>query len=345
MSDLFPRISLADVDDEPLETTLGGLAYSGLSTLLVAPTGSGKTLLGIRLLLDALRAGSTPVHMDMEVGARGTRRNYLAHGATAKELAAIHYVPMPEATMARAEEFVAAIADEGEDVVLLDKLPDFLRVAGQAENSNDEVSDWVGRFLDPLRDRATVLVIHATGWEGSRSRGASELAFKFDVVWEMKVLQEFDKQRIGRVRLRCAKDRWGDIGVGRTVEYRIGGDGAGRIVVERQGESFEAEAPDDAEGRAAGRVAAWAEMAVAAAKEHAPIEAAAKGMRQLKDLMPSGNDSDKSKGIHLAKDDGRLGFRPGPRGSVEVWWRADEPFAVKRSRSRSESVEPAEVPE
>jgi hypothetical protein len=324
----FPRVDLSAVDDEPLQLDLDGLAYRGLAMAIVAPTGSGKTLFAEWLLIGARRSGRTVAHLDMEIGKRGTARNYRAHGVTPKELRGIHYVEMPEPRMEEAAEFTRAVLDNGEDVALFDKLPDFLRSARLAENSNDDVNEWAGAFLDPLRERCTVVLVHATGWEGNRSRGASELMFKLDVVWELKVAQEFDRHRVGRIRLKCTKDRWGDIGLGRVVEYAIGGDGKGRLVVRRVSDAYEAAVDDgmtDKERRLRQRDDALRRAAVATARQHAPDELHAITKSDLEALI-GGYGRNARDGIALAIADGdpshaRLGSKPNPRGrGVVVWY-------------------------
>lgn len=322
----FPRTSLLDVDDEELELDLDGLAYRGSVIAIVAPTGSGKTLFAERLLLDVVRQDRTPAHFDMEIGGRGTKRNYRAHGATDAEMDRIHYIELPEPRLDEAGEFVRSVIDNGEEVALLDKLPDFLRSAGKAENSNDDISDWAAEFLDPLREKCTVIVLHATGWEGKRMRGASELGFKLDVVWEMSVLEEFDKHRIGRLRLKCTKDRWGDIGTGKVIEYAFGGDGQGAVICQRLGETYES-AVDATDAKERAERAAndlLRRSAAAAARKHAPDEDHAVAKSTLEGLV-GGNATKARKAVDLAIGDvdpshARLGKKPNPKGKGIVVW-------------------------
>ncbi|MFN8520523.1 MAG: hypothetical protein U0667_14290 [Chloroflexota bacterium] len=248
----FPRIDLAAAPDVERELVLHGLFYRGLNNKIVGPTGSGKTLLATRLVLDALRDGEVPVHLDMEIGQGGTKRNYFAHGATAQELADIHYVEFPEPKLDEARDLAQSMLDAGETFALFDKKPDFLRSMTLRENDNDDQSDFYGRLIDPLREKVTTVMLaptgHAYGSEsdaGRRGRGGSESDYKYDAIWQLTVSEPFDLNRVGRIALRCSKDRWGFIGVGRVVEFDIGGDGGG-IVFGLASSGFQAQGPTGA---------------------------------------------------------------------------------------------------
>lgn len=286
MSERFERINLADVEDVERELICHGLFYRGLNNKIVGPTGSGKTLLATRLGLDAQRAGEVFAHLDMEIGEAGSKSTYLAHGATLKELAAIHYVPMPSPRIDEAEEFVRAILDARETLAVFDKKPDFLRSMQLEENSNDDTSDFYGRLIDPLREKVTTVILAPTGHagehgRGSRGRGASEDDYKHDSVWQLSVTRAFDRARVGLIALTCTKDRWGYIGVDRVVEFEIGGDGNGKILFRVVGSGFQSSAAKkavDLEDEIADRV-------IDCARQFAPDAANAKRRKFFLDWL------------------------------------------------------------
>jgi hypothetical protein len=307
VSERFPRVNLAEIDPTRYELVLCGLAYRGLSTQIVGPTGVGKTVLATRLILEGLRSGEfrTPAHFDQEIGEGGTKATYLAHGATAAELAAIHYLGFPEVRRQEVALFVQDILDEGEDLTVFDKKPDFLRSLGLAENSNDDQSDFYGSLVDPLRTKVTTLILAPTGHvgdfgKGQRARGGSESDYKLDLIWIVSVVEPFDREKVGRLQLTCDKDRPGYIGKGTTVTFEIGGDGQGRIVFRRI-----AGGPATTREDAVSLEAFLMLQAIKAGRHIAPDEAKAKSMDEylvwLDANLPQGKRGSKEQRIAAIK--------------------------------------------
>lgn len=235
MSERFQRINLAEVEDVERELIFYEMLYRGLNNKIVGPTGAGKTLLAARIVLEHTRAGGIAAHFDQEIGEGGSKATYKAHGATDAELATIHYVAFPSPRPTEVQQFVQDILDEGEDLAVFDKKPDFLRSLRLAENSNDDQSDFYGTLIDPLRNKVTTIILAPTGHagdygKGSRARGGSESDYKYDAIWQMKVGAPFNRETVGQIRLECTKDRWGYIGYGTAFEFEIGGDAKGGIV-------------------------------------------------------------------------------------------------------------------
>lgn len=237
MSERFRRVNLAEVEDIKRETLFHGMFYRGLNSKIVGPTGAGKTIFAIGTIIHVLREeGLKPVHLDMEIGEGGSKSTYRGYGATNEELSRINYVPFPEPQIKETAELVRSILDAGEDFAVFDKKPDFLRSLGLEENSNDHQSEFYGRLIDPLREKVTTVILAPTGHsgdfgKGARGRGGSESDYKYDTIWQLSVVTPFDRDKIGRISLLCTKDRWGYIGRDRVVEFEVGGDGAGNIVL------------------------------------------------------------------------------------------------------------------
>jgi hypothetical protein len=323
----FGRTNLANADAALPTLMCHGTAYEGWPSLIAGPTGSGKSLICRWLLLEVLRDGKSVGHADQEMGAAATKQYYKMMGATPDELEQVNYWDMPSPTDSLADEWVAEV-DALADVLLMDKVPDFLRSANKAENSNDDVNSWFAAFVEPLRGLVTTLIIDATGWDKSRTRGGSEKEFKVGLSWVVETIDEPRSDHIGRVRWRCTKDRFGAVGRGTTIEFAVGGDGAGHIsCAVASVSSGETAAVDDAEKRRLDRLNAWKATAVLAAKKHAPDEVHAIPKTTLEQLMGGGKAADKREGIQAAIGDmdphnERLGSKPKTSGNgIVVWWK------------------------
>lgn len=314
MSKRFPRVNLATVEIIPRKLILYGLFYRGLNHKLVGPTGTGKTVLATRLILDALREGEVPAHLDMEIGEQGSKDTYLAHGATDAEFAALHYLPFPNPTQDDVAEFVQSLIDEGETFAVFDKKPDFMRSLRMEENSNDDASDFYGTVTDPLRDKVTTVILAPTGHvteynRGGRGRGASESDYKYDLIWSLSVEAPFNRETVGRIALACTKDRWGYVGMGRVVRFEIGGDGQGGIVFNLlsstlpvAGSNTAAPAPVNPGHSADPTAEALINAAIAAAKKVAPDPShAVEGQaRILAEMAGGGHRAERIAAIHAA---------------------------------------------
>jgi hypothetical protein len=321
------RVDLSTVTGGFPPITCQGIAYSGWPTLVVGATGSGKTLVCRWLLFQEHRDGRVVGHADQEMGQHSTRAYYESMGATPDDLAAIAYWDLPSPRTEEAREFLQDVLDSEVDVLLWDKMPDFLRGAGKAENDNDAVNEFMAGFIEPIQDRVTSILIDATGHDGRHSRGASEKDFKVALAWLVEVIDEPKKDHVGRVRWTCTKDRFGGVGRGTTIEFSIGGDGNGKIVGSVIGISpGDTTATTVKNQRLLERESDLRHAAAAAGKKHAPDEAHAVSRTTLMDNMGV-KAADKGKAIDLAlaagdEKFGMLASKPNPsgRGSL-VWWR------------------------
>jgi hypothetical protein len=336
------RINLADVTGDYPPLICNGVAYLGWPTLIVGKTGAAKTLISRWLLREEMRGGRVVGHLDQEMGQNVTKVYYEELGLTPEELAEVVYYDWPNPKLTEAEDLLNALLSEpvllndagdeihvGVDVLLWDKLPDFLRAAGLAENDNDHVNEWAATFLERIQGRITSLIIDATGWAGEHSRGGSEKDFKMALTWLVEVIDEPRRDHVGLVRWTCTKDRFGAVGRGTKVEFSVGGDGDGNLICSVVGitPGDTVLTPDDRAKRELEREGAWKATAIAAAKKHAPDEANAVARAVLEGLMGSGRSTYKRDGIAAAIADinprnERLGAKTKPGGNgILVWWK------------------------
>lgn len=315
----FTRVNLAEVEATTPDLVLG-IAYRGFQAVIAGPTGSAKTMLACGLLLEGLRSGLGVGHWDHEMGESPIAFRYRAMGATDKELARIAYYPWPEPKLADSDAFVAQVQADGSELVLLDPTADFLGAAGLDENVNAEVTRWAAAFPQRLTQvGVTTITIDGMPHAGERQRGASQKGYKAATVWIVEVIDEPSKDHVGTVALTCAKDRFGVVGKGASIVFAVGGDGSGRIVVERQA-SFDR--PPAAE-RADSDRAQWLGIVVATLERHAPDEAHAISQNQLLGLMPPGKRKDfRRQVIQEAATNPLMPVRvkPGSRGSLVYWY-------------------------
>ncbi len=280
----FERTNLATVTGETPDLLLG-LVYRGFSTNIYGPTGSAKTLIAQSVVLEAVRAQLKAAHWDEEMGAQAIAARYRQMGATDIELAKIAFYAWQSPTLDDADAFLAEALSDKPDLVLLDPTADFLAAAGVDENANSEVTDWAARFPQALaREGIASVLVDAIPHDGAHQRGASQKGYKAALAFRVEVKDEPSKEHVGLVNLSCTKDRFGDVGKGAEIPFAVGGNGDGRIVVERK-DAFRrppaAEQRDD-------DLQKWIGTVTAVVQAHATGRAKAISQSQLLSLLPAG---------------------------------------------------------
>jgi len=127
------------------------------------------------------------------------------------------------------QEWAEALA--GVDLAVFDSSRLVLSAAGLAEDSNDDYSVFVSALLVPLaRAGTTTLVLDNTGHEErERPRGASAKSDLNEVVYGLKVGQDFDRERRGYLRLIRRRQRFA--GLPAELHIPIGGGAYGPVEV------------------------------------------------------------------------------------------------------------------
>jgi AAA domain len=194
---------------------------AGKRYLIPAPAGTGKSLLALVVAVGVVEAGGTVAILDVENGADEYARRLAdvldARGGSSGALAGacmerLAYYEWPALRVTWGpEEWAAAFA--GVDLAIFDSSRLVLSAAGLAEDSNDDYSTFVSALLVPLaRAGITTVVLDNTGHEErERARGASAKADLNEVVYLVKVGEEFDRDQAGHLRLVRRRTRFAEL--------------------------------------------------------------------------------------------------------------------------------------
>jgi KaiC/GvpD/RAD55 family RecA-like ATPase/predicted transcriptional regulator len=234
----FDRVLLDDLvanDPEPTNWLIQDVLVRGQTHLVFGEPESGKTILAIRWMLDAVAAGETVVFVDEESGARSVADKLRAMRAGAVDQG-LHYFPFPSLDATKSATFQDTLDGLQPALVVFDSMTDLLAASGLDENSGVEVTGWFKSVAEPLSRRpyspAVVIIDHVskdtlnTRYSvGSRAKKA-----KSDVMWLVQRDGAFDRVTTSDVELIRQKNRPGTLP--QTVKYVVGGrDGV--LVAER----------------------------------------------------------------------------------------------------------------
>lgn len=221
---------------------------AGKRYLIAAPAGAGKSLVTLVIADDVVEAGGTVAIFDVENGAdeyarrqadildaRGRMDSGSARGCVER----LRYFEFPALSVNwRAEDWAQALA--GVDLAIFDSSRLVLSSAGLAEDSNDDYATFVNALLVPLARAGTATIVldnmgHA---ETARARGASAKADLNEVVYVVKVGEQFDRDQHGHARLIRKRTRFS--GLPGELHVPLGGG--------TYGPAAEAEPSSDSEG-------------------------------------------------------------------------------------------------
>lgn len=226
-------------DIEPWPELVEGILYAGKVTWFQGEPGNGKTIFALWLANLCIEAGYRVMMIDEESGDRMTGERLAGLGADPDLVDDMFwYYPFSSLNVMDPDHrinFNSALEEAKPSVIIFDSVADILSSAGLKENENDDFNSLIKHFVDPLRnqDVATLFIDHMTkaSVDGGWARGAGSKKSKADAAWTFSAVKPFDKTTIGRVSLKRAKDRLGQLPI--TQHYRMGGDGKGNIVIER----------------------------------------------------------------------------------------------------------------
>jgi hypothetical protein len=196
-------------EDEEENYRIQGLWPSEGRVLLAAAAKSGKTTMVIGNLIPSLVDGTpflgqfdiTPIEkrivlFNMEVGPRTLRTWARKAGiASSNKVTIVNLRGNASALQLSTEEGRKRLADflhqEDAEIVILDPLAPVLASLGLDENDNSQIAQFFSWWSETLalagvRDD---LVVHHTGHDGERSRGASRLLDEPDAIWTLKRVQ------------------------------------------------------------------------------------------------------------------------------------------------------------
>lgn len=230
---------------EPPAMLVGGLIYEGLIHSWIAEGETGKSMLGLWASLRTIQEGRNVLYLDQEGSLKNTADRLDGLTRSCGGNAALldqhfHYYQSPDVVLA--EESLNDLVRVGREIspalVVFDSWADFLALEGLDENNSMDITRWVTKIVYPLRDlgAAVLLLDHANKEnKGKGGRGSTAKRNKMDVSHKLIKAEDFDRAHVGRVRFTVDKDRHG--AAERSVVFRVGGDGTGRIVCHREGDT------------------------------------------------------------------------------------------------------------
>jgi hypothetical protein len=205
-----------------------GMFVRGKRHQLPAPKKSGKSICMEVHWVEMALAGARVVILDRENGANlyASRLEQIiaARGLDDEERetlrANLRYHEFPRLTLQDGDKLAAMCA--GADIVVFDAQRMFLTDLGLAENDNDDYATFVWAAIDPLfRAGIATMILDNTGHEEkTRSRGASSKGDLNEVLFGFEVVDKFDIDTVGKVRLSIDDTRFGNRG---HWEMTIGG--------------------------------------------------------------------------------------------------------------------------
>jgi len=251
----FPRLDLAALladDRPPRRWVLDGLIPEGASVALVAPAGTGKSLLLLAGMIAVARGDRTfaglgvtrrrVLLVDMENTEDDLADRLQALGVTTAdvgaldELVPIHLPPLAPLDTAIGGSELAAILDtydvQAGDVVVLDSLQ---RVINGAENDSDTMRAYY-RHTAVMLKRRGLTVVRADNTGKDTDKGARGTSGKRDDV-DVELILVADAEKPNRLRLRPGKVRLPGV---QSVLINREIDDDGRLTFTTAGDPFRA---------------------------------------------------------------------------------------------------------
>lgn len=211
----YTWVSLADpaYTIPPDPPTVEGILYAGRRHVISGPPESTKTLVAYLLLLQALRQGEGVAILDFEMGPHAAATLLRELGATADELAAIHYT---EPDNAPSDLDVMRIVTLGTSYVLLDAAAGAYDVTGLDDNSRKDAETFAAKWIRPLWQAgiATLVIDHVTKNADTRGKftiGSERKTGQCDVHLSLEALKPLHRGSNGLVKVTVHKDRPGHL--------------------------------------------------------------------------------------------------------------------------------------
>ncbi|PLS83846.1 MAG: hypothetical protein CYG60_21085 [Actinobacteria bacterium] len=226
---------------EPPTELVEGIVLEGRSHVIYSGPGHGKTFVMLWIILRVLERGAPVLLFDKENMARIMGERLKAMGADPATLSRLlHYYPDP--SLPTTEEgcrlYKARLDRIKPALVCFDSWIGFLASNGLDENASNDIATFAAHYIHPARSRgiATLMLDHVPK-DGTGARGSGRKKDEVDVMWNLRPVQSFDRERTGQISLRREKDREGWLP--RDVTFSIGGNGAGGFVLARSAGTIE----------------------------------------------------------------------------------------------------------
>lgn len=218
--DLTPYID-GTAPEEPMPTVFAlpngrGLFYLDRINLLFGDSGTGKSWLAIASELQMIREGWRVGYLDLEDHPRSIVARFRTLGATDDELRSLDYV-RPESTNVAGEALpaVSRMIAGGCRLIVIDSLGEFGGLFGANLDREDEVNKLVQSVLRPIERLGVGLVLidhvvkNPDAPKGHSAGSFRKRAMVDGASMRVDLLEGFSRERSGKVKITCAKDRLG----------------------------------------------------------------------------------------------------------------------------------------
>lgn len=207
------------------------LVDQGIHTFTGKP-GAGKSISTIAIAVRLIQNGKTVAYIDADGNGGRINERLLSMGASQEDLEArFHYYKAAKLDVTSFESLLRVI---NLDLVVFDNLTNLLSRASVHENDNTAVAGWFNDYAAKVREMgaAALILDHpAKSATGGYARGGSSKLAEEDMAWTITTVENFDKSKVGKVKLKRNKANDGEERPA-TVIYRIGGT---PFVFEREG--------------------------------------------------------------------------------------------------------------
>jgi hypothetical protein len=215
------NVSAAEVVIPTLLTRTDGEALIPPASIvgLIGESGAGKSTVARKIVREVVRSRQTAAIFDFETRAQAYRVTLEEAGMDESDLKQIvYYAPEGEFHEEARAQMFASIGTPS--VIVVDAFTEALRtvIPGASSNSQDDVAEFVAKFLRQLRDHtgaAVVVIDHPTKSRENASLFASGSQHKraaMDIALVLESESGFARGRPGTGLLKVAKDRLGNLG-------------------------------------------------------------------------------------------------------------------------------------
>lgn len=328
----FARVDLTDVVgghySQPVPDLLQRddgqfLFYKRMVNGAHADSGTGKSWLIVYATAQIIRAGGQVMYLDLEDTPSSIVARLRLVGLTdAQIIAGLDYRrPTEEFTDAAVLRLCTDLRRGGHDLVVIDSLGEAFALDGINEDKDNEVGPWLRRVARLMADTgpAVAIVDHSTKAadnplfpSGSKRKRAAITGASYLV----EAIEPMAKDRGGRLRLTCAKDRHGTYARKEVVADFV----MGATTVNGENPTMNLYAPTTRPG---GQSAEWEVIILAQKIISAVRDSDVALSKKAAEEMVKGRAIKKRAALDYALSAGCLDTTPGKHGAKNLTWVKD----------------------
>jgi KaiC/GvpD/RAD55 family RecA-like ATPase len=199
--------ALLSGDDPGIEWIIPDVIARGRAVALVAAPKTGKSLLTLSLVVDAVRNGFKVMYLDYEMSQFDLRDRLVSMGMTPDNITALDglfYVSFPSLNKLNFENEAKALTDQATtvsaDLVVIDTLS---RVYDGKENDADTFNDFA-KYTGNMMKKSNIAVLrldHTGHDERNRARGSSVKQADVDATWILSKTDDGVKLKLSESRV------------------------------------------------------------------------------------------------------------------------------------------------